>query len=279
MSPFARLRRKIRDIRRYPALAFGKRDRRDLMILGLVRNRVRGAGALRRLLGRQHIITPRLAATQGEKVRVQFNNPGQIDVFDELFIAGIYDLKAVDFAPALVVDCGAYCGYFSALAAGVFPRSRLVCFEANPANLPMLEAQLELLTVKVELRPEAVHVRDGTAAFAGGGIGGALVSPDDPASLRRVACVDFPQWLSACAPKSLVWKLDVEGAELEILPAVLTCLPGPTVCYLETHHPDEVCGDLLAPYYDAGFTVKEVRRRPAASGDFSYIEWLLTRKD
>jgi hypothetical protein len=51
------------------------------------------------------------------------------------------------------------------------------------------------------------------------------------------------------------------------------------VCYLETHYSDEVCGDLLAPYYDAGFTVKEVRRRPAESGEFSYIEWLLTRKD
>jgi FkbM family methyltransferase len=274
-----RLRRKIHDVVRYPALAFGRRDRRDLWILGLVRNRIRGADTLRKLLGRQHVIMPRLAATQGEKVRIQFSNPGQIDLFDELFIAGIYDLRAVDFEPALVADCGAYCGYFSALAAGVFPRSRIVCFEANPANLPMLDAQLQLLTVKVELRPEAVFVRDGTSAFKGGGIGGALVSPDDPDSLKRVACVDFPRWLGEIAPASLVWKLDVEGAELEILPAVLHCLPTRTVCFLETHHSDEVCGDLLGPYYDAGFTVKEIRRRPAESKAFSYIEWLLTRKD
>jgi FkbM family methyltransferase len=274
-----RLRRKIHDITRYPALAFGRRDRRDLWVLALLRNRVRGADTLRKLLGRGRVITPRLAATKGERVRVQFNNSGQIDVFDELFVAGVYDLGAVRFEPALVVDCGGYCGYFSALAAGVFPKSKIVCFEANPANLPMLEAQLELLTIKVELRPEAVFIRDGTVAFKGGGIGGAVVTPDDPESLKRVPCIDFPQWLSDQAPASLVWKLDVEGAELEILPAVLSSLPNRTVCFLETHHSDEVCGDLLAPYYDAGFTVKEVRRRPAETGRVSYIEWLLVRND
>ena len=169
-----RLRRKIQDVRRYAPLAFGRRDRRELWLLGLSRNRVPGSGAARQLFGKQHIITPRLAQTCGERVRVQFNCPGQIEVFDELFLTGIYDLGAVDFVPELVVDCGAYCGYFSALAAGVFPRARRVCFEANPANLPMLEAQLALLTVKVELHAEAVYVREGTAAFAGGGIGGGV---------------------------------------------------------------------------------------------------------
>lgn len=278
MQLLNRLRRKIQAVRQYPPLAFGARDRKELLLLGLVRNRVFGSEALRALLGKP-LVSPRLSLTRGERVRVQFNCAGQIDVFDELFLARIYDLDAVDFAPALVVDCGAYCGYFSAMAAGVFARSRLVCFEANPANLPMLEAQLALLTVKVELRAEAVYVRDGDAGFSGGGVGGALVTPDDPGSLRKVACIDFPRWLSDCAPASLVWKLDVEGAELEILPATLGCLPRQTTCFLETHHPDDVCEALLEPYREHGFDIREIRRRPAQSGEFSYIEWLLTRKD
>jgi FkbM family methyltransferase len=277
MNLLERLRRKIQNVRGYPRLAYAKRDRRELLLLGLVRNRIFGSEAARRLL-RRHIITPRLADTRGEKVRVQFNCPGQIDVFDELFLARIYDLGAVDFAPELVVDCGAYCGYFSVLAAGAFPRSRLVCFEANPANIPMLEAQLELLVTKVELRPQAVFVRDGTAAFTGGGVGGALV-PNEPDGLRNVVCIDFPRWLRTAKPASLVWKLDVEGAELDLLPATLPILPRRTVCFLETHHPDEVCAVLLDPYRAAGFNVREVRRRAAQTGDFSYIEWLLTRKD
>ncbi len=279
MNPLKRLLRKIQSVRQYPALAFGARDRRELWLLGLVRNRVPGSGAAQMIMGNRRLIVPRLALTRGEKVRVQLDRMDQVDVFDELFLSRIYDLEAVDFAPGLVVDCGAYCGYFSAMAAGVFSRARLVCFEANPANLPMLEAQLALLVVKVELRPEAVYLHDGSMAFSGGGMGGAIVEPDDPLSLRRVACIDFPRWLRECAPSSLVWKLDVEGAELGLLPATLGCLPRRTTCFLETHHPDEVCEALLEPYRAEGFAVREIRRRPAKDGRFSYIEWLLTRKE
>jgi FkbM family methyltransferase len=279
MQPFKRLLRKIRSVRQYPALAFGARDRRELWLLGLVRNRVFGARAARLLLGDRRLITPRLALTRGEKVRVQLDRLDQVDVFDEIFLTRIYDVDAVDFAPALVVDCGAYCGYFSALAAGAFPRSRIVCFEANPANLPVLEAQLALLVAKVELRAEAVYVLDGTMAFSGGGIGGGLVEPDDPLSLRRVACIDFPRWLRESSPSSLVLKLDVEGAEAGLLPATLDCLPRRTTFFLETHHTDAVCEALLAPYREAGFDVREIRRRPAKDESFSYIEWLLTRKE
>ena len=279
MQLWNRLCRKIRNIRRYPQLAFGKRDSRELWLLGLVRNRVFGSGVARVLLGRRWLVAPRLALAGGQRVRVQFNCAGQLDVFDEMFLSRIYDLDAVTFLPELVVDCGAYCGYFTAMAAGAFRRARLVCFEANPANLPMLEAQLELLDVKVELRGEAAYVRDGTAAFSGGGMGGAIVEPDHSESLRSVSCIDFPRWLRACAPASLVWKLDVEGAELDLLPETLGCLPRRTVCFLETHYPDGTCEALLAPYRAAGFEVLEVRRRPAADGKFSYIEWLLTRKE
>jgi FkbM family methyltransferase len=210
---------------------------------------------------------------------VQLDCAGQIDVFDELFLARTYDLDAVEFSPELVVDCGAYCGYFSTMAAGAFRRARIVCFEANPANLPMLKAQLALLDVGIELRAEAAYVRDGTAAFSGGGMGGAIFESDDTSELRSVACVDFPRWLIECAPASLVWKLDVEGAERALLPATLGCLPRRTVCFLETHHPDRTCEALLAPYRADGFEVSQIRRRPGAGGDFSYIEWLLTRNN
>lgn len=201
----------------------------------------------------------------------------QTDVFDELFMEGIYDLGAVGFAPELVVDCGAFCGYFCAMAAGRFPNSKIACFEANPDNLPMLRGQLALLTRRVELNAAAVHVRDGSVTFSGSGMGGSVGEEGLPGESRQVPCVDFARWLSERAPASLVWKLDVEGAELELLPRVLGLLPRRTVCFLETHHGDPACEALLAPYRGAGFSVSEVRRRKAAKGDFSYVEWLLVR--
>ena len=79
------------------------------------------------------------------------------------------------------------------------------------------------------------------------------------------------------APVRLV-KLDVEGAEAELLPATLPHLPATTTCFLETHHPDATCEALLAPYRAAGFSVDEIRRRPAAGGRFDYVEWRLQRQ-
>jgi FkbM family methyltransferase len=279
MGPFGRLLRKIRAVRQYPRLAFSSADRRELWILGLRRNRVPASGIAAWLaLGRRRVITPRLALTRGQRVRLQLDDPNQVDVFDELFVERVYDLDAVGFEPALVADCGAFCGYFSAMAAGAFPRARCACFEANRANVLLVEAQLALLGTRVELHPCAVHVRDGVCSFSGGGVGGAVVRPGDPSPSTEVACIDFPRWLRDCAPEGIVWKLDVEGAEIDLLPATLPYLPRRTVCFLETHHPDAVCAQMLAPYRDAGFSIREVRSRLAPGGNFSYIEWLLVRE-
>lgn len=280
MNLLKRIRRKIHEVLRYPPLGSGARDRRLLGLLGLVRNRVPGSRLAVVLANRgKRSITPRLVGARGQRVSVHFDRPGQVDVFDELFLERIYDLDRVAFPPELVADCGAFCGYFSALAAGYFPSARLHCFEANPANLPMLRVQLDLLDPTVELHPVAVHVRDGVVDFSGDGMGGSIRGAGASEGSLSVPCIDFPRWLRDQAPRSLVWKLDVEGAELELLPATLGVLPRMTVCYLETHFADSTCETLLAPYRAAGFDVREIRRRPAGSGTFSYIEWQLTRND
>ena len=272
----SRLRRKIRDIRRYPALAFAPADRRDLRLLGLVHNRVLRPALAGRLTAAGGLtITPRLRATRGERVRVELEHSGQIDCFNELFFDGIYDLASVPFAPDLAVDCGAFRGYFTALAVGAFPAAAFACFEPNPAHQASLQAQLALLSRPVELVPAAVGPADGTATFAGEGMGGALTDGPAGAGACVVPVVDFARWLDARRPQRLVWKLDVEGAESTLLPATLSHLPASTALFLETHYDDAHCEKLLAPYRAAGFVVHEVRRRPARG--FSYVEWRLLR--
>jgi FkbM family methyltransferase len=279
MNPLSRLRRKISDVRRYPALAWKQRDRRELWLLGLTRHRVLSAGLTARFTpGSRRFVTPRLTLTRGQPVRVEFDRFDQIDSFEEIFVQQIYDLRAVDFEPDLVADCGGFCGYFSTMAAGAFPQARLVCFEANPNNIPLLQAQLDLLEPKVELHATAVHVHDGTVAFSGDSIGGSISGQEMAGDTRSVPCCDFPRWLKTCAPRRFVWKLDVEGAEAGLLPATLAYLPPDTVCYLETHYANDKCEALFGPYRAAGFSIHEIRRRPAAAGNFDYIEWLLKRR-
>lgn len=263
---------------RYPALAWRPRDRPALLLLGLVRNRVPLSRlAARAATGGRLIVSPRIRPARGERARVALDSPDQMDVFDELFLEGIYELASVPFAPEQVVDCGAFCGHFSAMAAGFFPAARLACFEANPDNLPALRAQVALLGAEVEVNAAAVSVRDGAVPFVGTGMGGAIAGGGDAPSPRLVPSVDLPRWMAQRDPASLVWKLDVEGAELELLPAMLGLLPERTVLFLETHHDDPTCEALLSPYRAGGFSVAEIRRRRTQAGDSSYVEWRLVR--
>ena len=271
---FDRLQRKVRHVRRFPALAATSADRRDLWLLGLVHNRLLRPALASRLTTSGRCIQPRLTATRGERVCVGLDHSGQIDCFNELFFDHIYDLASVGFAPDLVADCGGYCGYFSAMAAGFFPTATLACFEANPDNIPLLRAQLAALNRPVTLHAAAVFLHDGAISFSGAGVGGAIAGAE-AVGARTVPCLDFPRWLHDRKPQRLVWKLDVEGAEKDLLPACLPHLPQATVCFLETHHPDNVCAALLTPYRDAGFSLREIRRRPATG--FAYIEWVLHR--
>ncbi|HZZ19625.1 MAG TPA: FkbM family methyltransferase [Opitutaceae bacterium] len=278
MPVHRRLRRKLTDILRYPREAYSAADVPALLALGLVRNRCPMPGLVLLLLaGGRRVLSPRIRGAFGQRIRVNLAEQSNIDTFEELFFERIYRMEAVDFDPALVLDCGAYCGYFSAMAAGRFPVSRIVCFEANPANLGMLREQLALLANRVELVPEAVQTRTGTIRFSGAGVGGGVSDSAPEASSVEVKCIDLPGWVTAAAPSSLVLKMDVEGAELELLPALVALLPRRTVLYLETHFPDATCESLLAPYRAAGFEVQHVRSRLAEAGDFSYIEWLITR--
>jgi len=272
-----RLLRKLSDVRRYPALAHRPEDRRDLRALGLWRNRLISAATARRLSRKGTlVITPRLAVTCGEPVRITLGDYGEMDCFDELFVEQIYQLSDVPFQPDLIVDCGAFHGYFCALARGKFSEARMVCFEPNPEHEPPLRAQIDLLSAPVEIQTAAVGTSNGTVVFCGHGMGGAVVSsPAAAIDAVNVQVIDFPRWLQSQPASALVWKLDVEGAEKEILPATLPFLPPRTALYLETHYDIKYCRELLAPYSAAGFSIHEVRRRHM--DNCTYIEWFLLR--
>ncbi|HEY1793411.1 MAG TPA: FkbM family methyltransferase [Opitutaceae bacterium] len=278
MNLLRRVIRKAADLRAFPRLAWRGADRKGLWALSLVQNRIPGAWLAAGLMtGGTRVVTPALTLSRGQRVRVDLAVPGQRDVFIELFMEQIYDLSCVPFAPSLVADCGAYCGYFSTMAAGRFLGARIVCFEANPVQVAVVRKQLDLLEGRVELMAAAAYVRAGTITFAGSGTGGGVVDGGAAQGSVEVPCVDLAAWLSGAAPESLVLKMDVEGAEDVLLPRVLPALPRRCVLFLETHHPDGACEALLAPYRAAGFSVREVRRRAATGHNFDYAEWVLAR--
>lgn len=210
-------------------------------------------------------------------MRVDLSNSAQIDIFEEIFVEHIYDLSAVPFEPTLVLDCGGYCGYFSVMAGGRFPRARIFCFEPHPDNLALIRKQAALAPLALDLVPMAVAAGTGRVRFEGSGMGGRIEPGALSAGDLEVEAMNFPEFLASVSAKRLLWKLDIEGAEREVFPLALKHLPRETCCFLETHHTDEVCEEMFGPYRAAGFSVSEIRRRQSAEESFDYVEWILIR--
>jgi FkbM family methyltransferase len=148
-----------------------------------------------------------------------------------------------------VYDIGAHVGYYTLVAARlVGPRGHVVAFEPLPANLSILKEHLHLNRISnVTIVGAAVGRTTGRATFA-------EHLHSTQGHLSNVGNVDVPVWsLDDYLRDSIlegpsVMKIDVEGAELEVLKGathlLARCRP---VIFLATHSPslDQACRALL----------------------------------
>lgn len=276
-SPQAFILRKVSEVWRYPKLAWGSQDRFCLLVLGLYRSRIVSGACASHLLARSQVITPRLKATRGLPVRLEIQNQSQMEIFDEMFLETPYRFELIPFVPDLVLDCGAYCGYFALLASARFPEAEISCYEPNPANFELLEKQCALGGLRARINREAVYVANENVGFLGSGCRGSI-APLSPAGADLIVpAIDLRDYMARAATRTLLWKLDIEGGEKDVLPWVLHYLPRRTACFVETHHSEDVCRPLIQAYQKAGFRAVEMRRRANANGSHDYVEWCFTR--
>ena len=140
----ARLERKVAEIQRWIGSVAGAADWPAAGALAMFRTRpAAGEGILARWSRRlmPHIWV-RPARLNGLAVRISPAEVSQFVIYEEVFIDGVYDLDQVAFAPDAIIDCGAFEGYFSLLAATRFPGVPIVAFEPNERNLDGLRANV-----------------------------------------------------------------------------------------------------------------------------------------
>lgn len=274
-SSLQRFQQRLALARRFASAGFSPWDQLQLALAGLARQRPFGSDSLYGRVGQSvsERLAPRVTLARGLRVPLELHNTAETTIFEEIFLEGTYPLDSIKFAPDLIVDCGAFCGMFTLLAHGNYPHARLVAFEPDQANHDRLCANIAINSARVECHQAAVGVADGQMFFAGGGYGGKLVTDAAP-DARRVRVVSLPRLLREAAPRRLVLKIDVEGAERELLPAIIDLLPPETVLFLETHYPREQVDALLAPLIQRGFAHRVIRERQE---DQTYIEHVLVR--
>jgi FkbM family methyltransferase len=272
---FDRIRQRLMTMRAFAETGSSFKDRCALALAGYARDRPFGDDSLHARLGRSLAaeVRPRVAAAGGRRISLDLRGVTETMVFQEIFVDRIYPLDRVGFSPDLVLDGGAFCGMFTLLALARFPTARFVAFEPHPRNFGRLQANLAQNHAPIEAINAALGTIAGTSQFDGEGFGGHL-SDSAHAGDITVAVHSLADTLRRLAPVRLVLKLDIEGAEREILPQVAPLLPRQTAIFLETHHEETEVAAYLAPLKALGFSEEIVRHNP---GGDRLVERLLLR--
>lgn len=147
----------------------------------------------------------------------------------------------------LCVDCGANVGDVTARLAAT--GATVHAFEPDPAAFASLRARCAG-AANVVLHEAAVGVVEGRARLhfargrdmemAHGSVTSSLLTDShrvDPGSGVEVAVIDFPAFLEALPKRPSVVKIDIEGAEVELLEALRDrgLLTSMGVVFVETH--------------------------------------------
>jgi FkbM family methyltransferase len=139
-----------------------------------------------------------------------------------------------------ILDCGANIGLASLFFKRAHPGARITAFEADPAIAAMLADNLrDNGAADVDVVPAAVWTRDGDVSFvADGADSGALASVGGPIDGRRVSVpARRLRTIIEREPIDLL-KLDIEGAEADVLADCEEALASVNALLVEIHEID-----------------------------------------
>ena len=277
-SVFQRYHRRIYAMFNFASQGLRLDDQLSLALAGLARHRPFEGDSLYARIGRRLTpeLAPRVTAAGGQRISLDLSRLSEPIIFEEIFIDRTYPIEKVPFTPDVVIDCGAFCGMFTLLARARFPLARFIAFEPEPHNYSRLTRNLQLNKADVETYAAAVGVSEGTVSFTGNGFGGHISNGGEINSIT-VPVISLAGLLRRLQPERLVLKIDVEGAEMEILPVILPLLPPQTVIFIETHHEDAVCRTYLDPCLAVGFSHELIRNRMPTDMPALYLERMLVR--
>ena len=161
------------------------------------------------------------------EISMRSGNEADYLVTGELVAGGYLFPVGNHLAPTAIVDGGANIGTFALQAAARFPSLPLRCYEPDAANIEQLRINLRRNGIAAEIVPKALWSEAGELFFHPGLSYTGFVSPEP--SPHAMSC-ELPQIPDGC------WlKLDIEGAEYEVLPALLRQGAEPAIISLEVH--------------------------------------------
>lgn len=148
-------------------------------------------------------------------------------VVGELVMGGYQMPVGKTVKPSAILDCGANIGVFALQAYATFPDLPVKCYEPDSANVKQLKLNLASNGIQADIVSKAVWSETAQLFFHPG------------ASYTGFVSRDKSEWPISCelpkVPENCWLKLDIEGAEYEVLPALLRNGSNPVLISMEIH--------------------------------------------
>ena len=197
-------------------------------------------------------------------------------VVEEFFVPPVScDLDLIAFEPSAIVDCGAHIGVFTLLAHQRFPGAALTAFEPNPLNAAWLRENLRVNGVSgVDVIEAAVSSSAGRSVFhfaRNQSEAGRLAAGGERAGgdSTEVPVVDLTAFVRALPPGAVLLKIDIEGEEERVIPALLPSLPPICAMFFETHRGAEGWETVRKALAAHAFSVRLLRSRDVFHDGFA----------
>lgn len=156
--------------------------------------------------------------------------------FYEIYFKGYYDFKSPNPKP-IIIDCGSNIGLSLLNFKRQYPGSEIHAFEADTRICKILEENISNNGLKdIHLHNNAVWIKDEELTFASEGADGGQISESNEAGMK-VNGIDLERFLQKFDHIDFL-KMDVEGAEKDILPHVKNQLHKVDRFFVEFHSYD-----------------------------------------
>lgn len=150
---------------------------------------------------------------------------------EEIFTQKAYEFATDNPAPR-IIDGGANIGLATIYFKRHFPEARLTAFEADPEIASILKSNLMTQEIYgVDVREAALWSAAGNISFTAEGADGGMIGPQSSKS-RKVPALPLSQFLDE--PIDFL-KLDIEGAEFEVLSSCRSKLGSVHKAFIEYH--------------------------------------------
>ena len=184
---------------------------------------------------------------------IYYSQPSELlHTLREIFGAEIYKVSLP--SNPYIIDCGANIGLSVIYFKEHFPTAEIVAFEPDENNFKLLDENVRSFGFsKVSLRKEAVWIENTTLSFSSDGCMSSKINLSQTSSTIKVKAIRLKDLLNRHVD---FLKIDIEGAEYELLKDIKNELANVDYLFLEYHgdfSQNNELTDIFNIVKDAGF--------------------------